>query len=217
MRRTLFFAAAFSGLLADAALADKQFYSVSLGRRDLGTLQFDGQGGNATLLLSLKNTPFGASDGTFEAVARTNGDTLRYLGKSRGSETRDIEIVRTGKTMTDVTITPESEMTEMSEADNVPVGVIVPTEFFARVALGETCPTPMAMYDGRRVVQMTTTAAVRDGDVEVCEMSYLVVMGPGYVSPLNFKSFDLRLVYTARTLTEFAMSGGGFKVSLKRQ
>jgi hypothetical protein len=33
-------------------MAEKQIYTMSLGRRPLGTLQFEGQGGNETLLIA---------------------------------------------------------------------------------------------------------------------------------------------------------------------
>ncbi|PWE49303.1 hypothetical protein DEM26_12640 [Thioclava sp. NG1] len=217
MTRILLLAAALSGLLAGPAAAEKQIYNVTLGRRPLGSLQFEGQGSNATLRLSLDNTPFGLDDGTFEAVTQAKGNEVDYLGTSRGSETRDIAIVRKADTVTAVTITPHSEMTEMTDARKVPPGVISPTEFFAKLANSKTCPSPMAMYDGRRVIQMATTAKKQNDDTVICDMSYKVAMGPGYVFPFYFKSFDVQLAYTARKLATFAMSAGGFTVRLIRQ
>jgi hypothetical protein len=217
MTRSLLLVAALSGLMAGPAMAEKQIYTVSLGQRPLGTLQFEGQGRNETLLMSLDNTPFGLENGTFEAMTQAKGDEVDYFGTSRGSETRDIAIVRKANVVTGVTVTPRSEMTEMTDPGKVPIGVISPTEFFAALANGETCPSPMALYDGRRVVQMATTAMKQDGDSVICDMSYRVAMGPGYVSPFHFKSFGVELAYTARKLARFSMSGGGFKVNLIRQ
>ncbi|MAQ36944.1 MAG: hypothetical protein CMO21_06890 [Thioclava sp.] len=217
MTRILLLVATFSGLLAGPAAAEKQIYKVTLGHRSLGMLQFEGQGSNAKLLLSLDNTPFGLDDGTFEAVTQAKGHEVDYLGTSRGSETRDIAIVRDADTVTAVKITPRSEMTEMTDAGKVPAGVISPTEFFAKLANGETCPSPMAMYDGRRVVQMATTAKKQNDDTVICDISYRVVLGPGYVWPFYFKSFDVHAAYDARKLATFSMSGGGFTVRLTRQ
>ena len=209
--------AAISALLATPAMAENQTYTVSLGQRQLGTLQFDGRNSNETLLLSLNNAPLGIKNGTFEAVTRANGGAVDYLGKNRGSETRDIAIIRKANSVTSVTVTPQSEMTEMTDAAKVPAGVVFPPEIFAALANATSCPSPLAMYDGRRVVQLTTTEAKQDGASVTCEMSYRVVMGPGYVSPFHFKSFGMQLTYTARKLASLTMSGGGLKVNLIRQ
>ncbi|MEQ5826017.1 hypothetical protein J3456_01460 [Sulfitobacter sp. NFXS29] len=194
MRRFLSALAVLFALTGGPAWADPQTYAVALGGRQLGTLQFNGQSRNAAFLLSLNNAPFGIKNGSFNAVTQSNGNTASYLGANRGSETRDIAIDRTAGRVTSVAITPSSEMTEISDAKAVPPGVLFPPELFAALATGNSCPSPLALYDGRRVV-----------------------MGPGYVSPFYLKSFGMALVYTAGTLTKASLSGGGFKVHLIRQ
>ncbi len=114
-------------------------------------------------------------------------------------------------------ITPTSEMTQLSEAKAVPAGVLFPPELFAALANAKSCPSPLALYDGRRVVQIATQAVSQDGASVLCDMSYRVVMGPGYVSPFYLKSFGMDLVYTAGKLAKASLSGGGFKVHLTRQ
>lgn len=203
--------------LGSPVVAESQTYAMMLGGRQLGTLVFDGAGENAALLSTMDNTPLGVADGTFEAVTRAKGNEVDYLGKSRGSKTRDIAVTRQAHTVTAVTVTPEKEMTELTDITKVPSGVISPTEVFAALANGGTCPTPMAMYDGRRVVQMATTAMKQEGDTVTCDMSYHVVMGPGHLSPFHFKSFGMQVAYAAGALARVTMSAGGFDVNLIRQ
>lgn len=217
MRRILLALAALSALMAGPAWAEAQNYTVALGGRPLGTLQFNGQSRNAAFLLSLNNAPFGIKNGTFNAVTQSAGGDVSYLGSNRGSETRDIAIARTAGRVTAVTITPSSEMTAMSDAKAVPAGVLFPPEVFAALAKSGGCPSPLALYDGRRVVQIATQATSQEGASVLCEMSYRVVMGPGYVSPFYLKSFGMELVYTAGELAKASLSGGGFKVHLTRQ
>jgi len=217
MLRILFSITAFLALIAGPTWAEPQNYAVSLGGRQLGTLQFNGQSRNAAFLLTLNNAPFGIKNGTFNAVTETEGDTTDYLGTNRGSETRDIAITRRTDQVASVTIAPASEMTEMSDAGMVPAGIVFPPELFAALAEAETCPSPLAVYDGRRVVQIATEAVKQEGETVVCDMSYRVVMGPGYVSPFYLKSFGMQLMYTDRKLARASMSGGGFKVHLTRQ
>ncbi len=217
MTRSVLLVAALSSLLAGPTMAEKQTYMMMLGNRQLGTLVFDGNGSNSALLSTMDNTPLGVANGTFEAVTRAKDDEVDYFGKSRGSKTRDIAVIRKANTVTAVTVTPQKEMTEMTDAGKVPAGVISPTEVFAALANGGTCPSPMAMYDGRRVVQMATTAMKQDGDTVTCDMSYRVVMGPGHLSPFHFKSFGMQIAYTAHKLARVTMSAGGFNVNLIRQ
>ncbi|MEX3316881.1 hypothetical protein [Sulfitobacter sp. PS-8MA] len=217
MKRHFRLTAAFLALLAGPTWAGEQSYSVSLAGRQLGTLTFNGHSRNAAFLLALDNAPFGIKNGTFSAVTQAQGDQVSYLGTNRGSETRDIDITRSAGQVTSVAVAPPSERTEISEAAKVPAGVIFPPELFAALATAETCPAPLAAYDGRRVVQIAPEAVQREGDRERCDMSYRVVMGPGYVAPFYLKSFGMELVYTARTLARASISGGGFTVHLNRQ
>lgn len=217
MQRILSALAVLIAVNAGPAWAEPQTYAVTLGGRRLGTLQFNGQSRNAAFLLSLNNAPFGIKNGSFNAVTQSDGNTVSYRGANRGSETRDMVMDRTAGQVTSVEITPPSEMTNMSDAKAVPSGVLFPPELFAALATGGGCPAPLSLYDGRRVVKLATQAVREEGTTVFCDMSYRVVMGPGYVSPFYFKSFGMALVYSAGTLTNASMSGGGFKVHLIRQ
>jgi hypothetical protein len=215
--RLPFLVAAFSGLLVGAAMAETQTYTVSVGQRQLGTLRFEERNSKQTVLVTIDNAPLGIKSGSFQATAQAQADTVDHLAMNRGSETRDIALRRVEWTVTSVTVTPPSEMTELSDADKVPAGVTFPAEVFAAMATADTCPAPMSLYDGRRVVDIATTAMDQAGETLTCDMSYRVVMGPGYVSPLYFKSFGLQLEYTARRLARITMSVAGFQVSVDRQ
>ncbi len=204
-------------LVTGPALAQSQSYAMTLGNRQLGTLTFDGSGQNVHLLSSLDNTPLGVADGTFEATTKTEGEAVAYKGINRGSKTRDIAIARQNGAVREVSVAPTNEMTDMSDASKVPVGTLTTAEVFGALANGTTCPNPMAMYDGRRVAQLTTTAMVQTGDTVTCEMSYRVIMGKGHLSPFNFKSFSMQAIYTTGALTQVTVSAGGFNVNLIRQ
>lgn len=215
--RTIPLVSALSVFMSGPAIAENQIYMMMLGNRQLGSLVFDGNGSNASLLSKMDNTPLGVANGTFEAVTRAKDGDVASVLKSRGRKTRDISIIREVNTVTTVTVTPKEEMTEMTDASKVPVGVISPAEVFAVLANGGTCPPPMVMYDGRRVVQMSTIAMKPGGASLTCDMSYSVVMGPGHLSPFRFKSFGMQIVYTARKLDTVTMTAGGFNVNLIRQ
>lgn len=217
MTRSLFLVAVLTGILAGPALAEKQSYKMMLGNRQLGTLVFNGHGSNAALLSTMDHTPLGVANGTFEAVTRSKGGQVDYLGTSRGSKTREISFIRKGSTVEAVTVTPEDEKTDLSDTGKVPPGVISPTEVFASLANSGTCPSPMTMYDGRRVVKLATTGVQKEGNTVTCDMSYRVVMGPGHLSPFHFKSFGMQAVYSGQGLAAVTMSAGGFDVNLIRQ
>lgn len=204
-------------LLAGPALAQSQSYALMLGQRQLGTLSVEGSGQNVHLLSRLDNTPLGVADGTFEAMARGAGDAVTYAGANRGSKTRDIAFTRQNGQVTAVTVTPAGDMTDLSDAARVPAGTLTPAEVFGVLANGKTCPNPMAMYDGRRVVQLATTAMDTSGDTVTCAMSYQVVAGKGHLSPFNFKSLSMTAIYRAQALAQITVSAGGFDVNLVRQ
>lgn len=206
-----------SVFMSGPAIAENQTFTIMLGNRQLGSLVFDGNGSNASLLSKMDNTPLGVANGTFNAVTRAKDGDVASVLKSRGKKTRDISILREVNTVTTVTVTPKEEMTEMTDASKVPIGVISPPEVFAVLANGGTCPPPMVMYDGRRVVQMSTIAMKPSGASLICDMSYNVVMGPGHLSPFRFKSFKMQIVYTARKLDTVTITAGGFNVNLIRQ
>ncbi|MFZ3584407.1 hypothetical protein ACOI1H_19920 [Loktanella sp. DJP18] len=209
--------AALAILLAGPAVAQSQTYAMMLGNRQLGTLGFDGSGQDVHLLSRLDNTPLGVADGTFEATTRANGTAVDYVGQNRGSKTRDIAITRQGNTVSAVTVSPTDDMTALSVPAQVPVGTLTTAEVFGILALGKTCPNPMAMYDGRRVVQLATTAIDTQGDTVICTMSYRVVAGKGHLSPFNFKSLAMTAVYRSQALALITVSAGGFDVNLVRQ
>lgn len=217
MKHPFVVAAVFATLWCSPGSAEKQTYAMSLGNRQIGTLVFDWTDRNARLLSVMNNTPMGVANGSFEAVTQVKGGAVTYLGTSRGSKTRDISVTRQAARVTAVTVTPVHEATKMTVPAAVPLGVVSPTEGFAVLARGKSCPGPVMMYDGRRVIQMATQTQALDGNEVTCAMSYRVIKGPGHLSPFRFKSIGMQVVYTAQTLTRITMSAGGFDVNLVRQ
>ncbi|WP_394151592.1 hypothetical protein [Loktanella salsilacus] len=209
--------AALTILLAGPVFAQSQSFDLMLGNRQLGTLSFDGTGSNVRLLSRLDNTPLGVADGTFEATSRASGGTVTYLGQNRGSKTRDISITRESGTVTAVSVTPADDMTDLSDIEKVPAGTLNTAEVFGVLANGTTCPNPVVMYDGRRVVQLATTAMDTTGDTVTCQLSYRVTAGKGHLSPFNFKSLAMTATYTASALSQVTVSAGGFNVQMVRQ
>jgi hypothetical protein len=216
MRRTLILCFAIATQTAPAQ-AEPQSYAMRLAGRQIGTLVYDGEGANASLRSTMDNTPLGVADGTFDAVTRQRGRGIAYQGRSQGNKTRDIAVTWQSGRVTDVTITPEKEATELSDPALVPAGTLSPTEVFGALAHATTCPGAMAMYDGRRVINMGTSSRSRQGDIETCEMFYRVTLGPGHLSPFRFKSFGMQTVYTRQRLSWLTLSAGGFDFDLIRQ
>lgn len=198
-------------------MADQKTFKTMLGNRQLGTLTFMVNGDITKLLSTLDNTPLGVADGSFEAVTEMAGGQVNYRGESQGSRTRTIEITRNANAVTAVKVSPESEKTGLSIIANVPSGVISPTEAFARMLTQGTCPSPMVVYDGRRVVQIGTTAMTEDAGWVECDLSYSVLLGPGHLSPFRFRSIDMSMTYAAGELARITVSAGGFGVTLIRQ
>lgn len=217
MTPSLIFVTAVFGLLAGPANAERQTYAMMLDNRQIGTLVFEGQGSTAKLQSTINNTPLGVANGLLEATSRAKGNQVDYVSKNQGSKAREIKISREANIVTTVIVNPDKDMTELSDGGKVPAGVIFPTELFSALANGGTCLSPMAMYDGRRVVQISTTAMKAEGENVTCDMSYRVVMGPGHLSPLRFKLFGMQTTYAAGMLTRITMSAGGFKVNLIRK
>lgn len=217
MRSSAILTACALGLLAGPALAEKLSFAMALGNRQIGTLTFDGGPRAGRLLAVMDNTPLGVADGSFEAVTRARGTTVGYESRSRGSKQRDIAVTRAGGQVTEVTVIPADEATDLSDVAQVPGGVISLTEAFAALALGRDCPQPMVVHDGRRVVRIATAARSDSGSEVTCRMSYRVVQGPGHLSPFRFKSLGMQLTYATRTLQRITLSAGGFDVTLTRQ
>ncbi|WP_152465444.1 hypothetical protein [Sulfitobacter sp. THAF37] len=204
-------------LLCGPALAEKLTYAMALGSRQIGSVSYDGGPRAGRLLAVMDNTPLGVADGSFEAVTRAQAGTVIYESRSRGSKQREIVVKRAGGRVTEVTVIPPDEATDLSDVAQVPRGVMSLTEAFAAMALGRDCPDPMTVYDGRRVVRIATAARSDSGSEVSCKMSYRVVQGPGHLSPFRFRSLGMELTYATSALQRITFSAGGFDVTLTRQ
>lgn len=200
-----------------SARADSGQYQIMLGNRHIGLLQFEEDGRTTRLVASLANTPLGLADGTFSAVTTDDDGVANYLSQGRGSKVRDIVVTRHTGTVAKVTVTPRREMTELSDPSKVPAGVISPTEVFQELRNASACPTPVNMYDGRRVVRLATVAMTQEGNSVTCDLSYRVVLGPGHLAPFYFNALKLQVAYTDSTLIRISVTAGIFRLHLLRQ
>ncbi|RYH04250.1 hypothetical protein EU805_02430 [Salipiger sp. IMCC34102] len=204
--------------LLTATPAVTETYAIQLGSRQIGTLET----GASALTSTLDNTPLGVADGTFQAsVSRVGLDdgsaADQFLGINRGGKTRDISVIRQDGAVRDVTVVPANDATDLSVPSAVPAGVLFPPEVFARLEAAGGCPAPLSMYDGRRVVGISTASSAVVGGETVCEMSYRVTAGKGHLSPFNFKSLNMELAYAGGALSRVTVSAGSFDVNMLRR
>lgn len=215
---------------ATAARADGSTFQVVLAGSTLGTLTYETDAGDghrpAALRTNLDNTPLGVFDGTWDGTSqpvRTEaGDVvLQFLATTASSrKNRVISVLHKDGRALATEVNPPDDATEMSRAEQVPAGVLDPVEGFGRIAEGAGCPEPFRIYDGRRVVELTTTGSAQAEGRLTCEVDYRVIAGPGHLSPFRFDSFDLVLTYDTAggraLLAEAAVSAGPFTVRLAR-
>lgn len=210
-------------LLAAPAAAHADTFQAFLGSRPIGTLETSAQGESATLATRLENTPFGVADGAFEATsapARTaDGETVvQYLSRSAfTTSSRTVSILFAAGRVAETTIDPEADRSELSEPAAVPAGVVDLAQAFARLASAGGCPGLLLVYDGRRVGQLATESSEAVPEGTLCHASYDIVAGPGLLSPLGVRSFDLEITYAASgSLLSLEGSAGPFGGSLVR-
>lgn len=207
--------------LALAAPASAETFSVKLGGKILGTMQFVHEGKTATLRSTLNSTPMGVFNGTFSGTSTGTPSGGRFTGESRSSrKQRDVTVEITKGKATSLQITPQDELTELSDINRVPAGVSDPVRIIAALIDAGGCPDPMQMYDGRRVVAMIPNGESNEGDTLTCSMNYRVTAGPGHLSPLGISSAKMTLRYDTKggqqSLQQMQIASGIFRVILDR-
>lgn len=217
IKRTTVYLTVLFSVVSGSAWGDGAQYQIMLGNRQIGLLAFEEDGRNPGLRASLGNTPLGLADGTFSADTIVDDGVVSYRSESRGSKNRDISATRRAGRVTELMVVPPQEMTGLSDARKVPSGVVFPTEVLQELVNAGTCPMPMTMYDGRRVVQIVTTAMTQEGNAVRCELSYRVVLGPGHLAPFYFNSLKVQVMYSASKLTRITVTAGIFRLHFLRQ
>lgn len=207
--------------LASATPASAETFSVRLGGKTLGEMRFDVQGKASTLRSTLDSTPMGVFNGTFSGTSTGSASNSRFTGESRSSrKQRDVTVEIAKGSATNTVITPTDELTELSDVARVPAGVMDPVRVIGALVRAGGCPDRMKMYDGRRVVTLSTDGRSAEGDVLICTMNYRVSAGPGHLSPLRISSAKLTMRYDTsggqQSLRQMQVSSGIFRVSLDR-
>mgnify|MGYP003650577433 CR=1 FL=1 len=211
-----------SGALALATTAAADTFSVNLGTKTLGQLTYRQAGAEETLVSRLDNTPLGVFNGVFNGTSRGKGNAHAFTGISKSSrKNRRAEVQMAGGRAVSTKVTPEEEITDLSDIQNVPANVVDPVQGFGHLTTATGgCPSAIRMYDGRRVIALTPTGQGNDGQGLVCDVDYSVIAGPGHLSPLLVKSARMQLTYDqsggAQRLVRIRLRSGIFSVTLDR-
>lgn len=210
----------FAALCATAAQADT--FSVQLGGKTLGTIEYDTAGSTARLRSTLDSTPLGVFDGTFAGTSTGSTASSRFTAESRSTRKARIVTVdiRAGRAVA-VEITPTDELTALSDIAAVPAGVRDPVRAMGALFRAQGCPAAMRMYDGRRAVTIAPDGQSREGDDLICDLRYRVTDGPGHLSPLGISSAKLQLRFDTsggqQRLETLTVASGVFRLTLLRQ
>jgi len=216
------FSAATLCLLMLAAPVAAESFDVSLGGKALGKLKYAETGRKAVLTSTLDNTPLGVFNGKYTGTSIGNTATSHFTGESRSSRKNRVVTVEIAKSRAVSTaITPQDELTALSDINKVPAGVMDPVRAMAQLFRAKGCPAPIRMYDGRRVVAMRSDSGTLAGETLTCAVSYKVIAGPGHLSPLGISSAKIELNYRTaggqQTLQHLKISSGLFNVRLSRE
>tara|TARA_R110002049_G_scaffold301763_2_gene494117 strand:- start:738 stop:1448 length:711 start_codon:yes stop_codon:yes gene_type:complete len=204
-----------------------QSFELRFGNRFLGTLVYEDDSGETRVAANLSNTPLSLFNGTFEAATRsihaTSGNSLgeyRSLGRS-SRNTREIAVVFDRDTVVETRINPLSERTDLSNPINVTDSVIDPVSALGEILSASECPSDLRIYDGRRVILLSSLRSQRVDDILSCELRYSVIAGPGHLSPLYIREISLKLSYVisadTQLLSRMQMSAGLWSLNIIRQ
>lgn len=226
-KRQWMIAVASAWLLTLASASYAQDFQINLGGKTLGTLSYSQSGKITRLISSMNNTPLGVFNGTFKASSRdgvsSSGKRAQdFLSVSESSrKSRQIGIVIEEGRVISTTITPETEKTQLSDPERVPIGVVDPVTAIGRLINAQGCPKPLTIYDGRRAIALTSNGSKTQDDHLICNIKYTVIAGPGHLSPLYISSVKMQLRYDmkdgAQTLTQMKLGSGLFNLILSRK
>ncbi len=214
----------FAGLTP--VMASAESFAVSLAGATLGKVEYrdrtEGGAQREELTSVFDNTPLGVFNGTYAATSVTQGAASKHVSQTRSTrKSRDVSIDQQAGKVVSVSISPDSEQTELTQPARVPAGVLDPVAAFGSLVVTSACPGAMQVYDGRRVAQMTATGSTRDAGGVTCTYDYRVISGPGYLSPLGLSGFALTLVYDTSSPEDWVLDRiqartGIFALSLVR-
>jgi len=204
-----------------AAPAAAQTFDVVLGGKTLGQLTYAASGDRSTVTSTLNNTPMNVFNGGFSGTSTGSAATSSFVGDSRSSRKQRLVRVEISQgRATGTTITPQDEVTELSDVARVPAGVRDPVRGIGALIGAQGCPAAMRLYDGRRVIALRPTGRTTQGGTLTCTMGYKVIAGPGHLSPLRISSAKMTLSYdtaSGQSLQQIRISSGVFSLTLARR
>ncbi len=221
VRALCMFAALLAGY-AQPLTAEILVWNVSLSGVALGQVQYS-DAMPQRLETQVDRTPLGVFDGTFEAYSKAlSAGVTNFASSSRTTRKgRDISFNIDNGVVGNVMVLPLSEQTRISQPSRVPRDVLDPVRAFGRLARASSCPAPFQLYDGRRVVAISTDSTSQENGGLTCQVTYQIVKGPGHLSPFRFKRFAMELTYGTgapelRVLEQLILKVGVFTLRLRR-
>lgn len=199
-------------------LAAQDAFQITLGGDRLGQLTHTLSGDTRDLGLLLDSTPFGVFDGSYSGRTVTSGGIARHSGRTRSSrKSRDLSMWTDTGQLREVSLLPEEERTALTAPEAVTGTVLDPVSGFGRLLEAKACPDGLRIYDGRRVGLLSATGERREAGGVICEASYQVQQGPGYLEPLSISRLSLELSYDAAwRLDQVRARSGIFALTLAR-
>lgn len=86
-----------------------------------------------------------------------------------------------------VKVLPKKEQTKFTNSKLIDFKFIDPA-YFITALLSSPCKSSFVIYDGRRVIDVISTKTASKLE---CGYLYKIKEGPGHLSPLNFKTFEI--------------------------
>ncbi len=199
-------------------LAAQDAFQISLGGDRLGQLTHTLSGDTRDLGLLLDSTPFRVFDGSYSGRTVTSDGVARHSGRTRSSrKSRDLSLRTDTGQLREVSLLPEEERTALTALEAVTGTVLDPVSGFGRLLEAKACPDGLRIYDGRRVGLLSATGERREAGGVICEASYQVQQGPGYLEPLGISRLSLELSYDAAwRLEQVRARSGIFALTLAR-
>jgi len=210
-------------------LAETRLFDVQMLGRTLGQITYRqtnrNNGTHSALAAHLNNTPLGVFDGVFKGVRHPSigpdgGPANEYRVKNVSPKrTRVVSVLFQNKRVVQSSVTPPYQNAMVLDLDNAPLFATDMIDAFGTVAAQTRCPSTLRIYDGRRLIRVSTKNSQLQDKRLTCVMTYKVIKGPGHLHPFDFRSVGVSLTYETDltgkiALKQINLKAGAFKISL---